>query len=425
MKRYLIRASFDPCVFYNAYEFILKGHAGMNSGNLMFAYGVMNVLTTEEVVFETTYKHLWSDKDAEEINEKYDGFILPMADAFRDDYVNDLDEYTKLIRKLKIPVIVIGIGLRAKYNEDPTEKHWFDTNVYNFVKEVLNHSSIIGLRGRNTGKYLSKLGFIEDRDFTPIGCPSLYTYGMNVHTKIPNRIKSMVINTSTSAPQNNNDFIINSAQRTANYWMVQQSYYEMRDMLVGRHSFIGRKTVANVFDKDTFQQMNKEDRIRYFFNVPEWIDFMADKDFFIGNRFHGSVAAILAGTPHVLLPFDARMKELAEFHHITTIYPQMIDGKKSIYDYIDNLDLKSFEKHHKDNFDHYIDFLEKNDLDHIFKKKHYYSRGESFIERNQPKNPPIILHPIQSLSTIGKCKRVLKIDSLVCKSLWNKKFRRN
>lgn len=177
IKRILIRASFDPFKQYEAKDFLMRSHAGMNSGNLMFAYGVMNALRTEDVIIDSTYKHRWTKYDAEEINEKYDAFVLPMADAFREDFVLSLDEYTKLIKHLKIPVVVIGIGLRARIGQNPTEKYPFDTNAFNFIKEVLEHSELVGLRGRNTGNYLEKLGFKEGRDFTPIGCPSLYTYG--------------------------------------------------------------------------------------------------------------------------------------------------------------------------------------------------------------------------------------------------------
>ena len=105
MKKFLIRASFDPYKQYEAKDFILNSHAGANSGNLMFAYGVMNALTTNDTVIESTYKHYWSEKDAAEINEKYDAFILPMADAFRDDFAPKLDEYTKIIKHLKIIIL--------------------------------------------------------------------------------------------------------------------------------------------------------------------------------------------------------------------------------------------------------------------------------------------------------------------------------
>ncbi len=420
MKRFLIRASFDPYRQYEAKDFILTAHAGLNSGNLMFAYGVMNALTTDDTIIESTYKHKWSEKDASEINERYDAFILPMADAFRDDFVPMLDEYTKLIKLLKIPVVVIGIGLRAKIDEAPTIDRPFDANAYNFVKEVLNHSSLIGLRGRNTGKYLEKLGFKEDRDFTPIGCPSLYTYGTAVSTRIPGKIENLVINTNTLAPREVSDFIINSALKTKDYWLVQQKYYEMRDMFVGNHTFIGRKTVEHVFDEETFSRLNHEDKIRYFFNVPEWLAFMKDKDLFLGNRFHGSVAAILAGTPHVFISFDARTKELIDFHHVTSLPHRQLDGTKSIYDYLDKLDFKSFEKHHTDNFTHYLDFLEKNGLDHIFKEKKGYAMGESVMEKKIAMQSAPILHCFKSLSKTEQFKRIASTDVSVGKALLQK-----
>ncbi len=420
MKRILIRASFDPYRQYEAKDFLLSRHAGSNSGNLMFAYGVMNALTTNNTVLESTYKHSWTKKDADEINEKYDAFILPMADAFRPEFAHKLDEYTKLVKSLKIPVVVIGIGLRARIDQEPTEKYPFDDNVYNFVKTVLDHSALVGLRGRNTGRYLEKFGFKDGRDFTPVGCPSLYTYGTNVSTRIPKDINNIVINTNTLASSPVSDFIINSAKQIGNYWLVQQKYSEMRDMLVGKHTFIGRKTVENVFDKDTFNKLNKEDRIRYFFNVPEWIDFMADKDLFLGNRFHGSVAAILAGTPHVFIPFDARTKELIEFHHITSLPQDIIDAKKTIFDYWDQLDFKSFEKHHKDNFIHYVDFLEKNNLDHIFKHKYSYERGESLMEKKMACMRAPILHCMESYSNPEKLMKILNLDVLICKNFGKK-----
>ena len=425
MKRLLIRASFDPYRYDKATDYLLTAHAGMNSGNLMFAYGVMNVLTTEDTVIDSTYKHSFTEQDAVEINEKYDAFILPMADAFRDEFVNSLKEYTKLIRQLKIPVIVIGIGLRAKLGEDPLLPHSFDQVAYEFVKEVLEHSALIGLRGRNTAKFLEKFGFKEGRDLVPIGCPSLYTYGASIHTRALQNLNSLVINTNTLAPRNVSDFIIRSANKSDKFYLVQQKYYEMRDILVGNHTFLGRQTVENVFDSETFLYLNKEDRIRYFFNVPEWIDFMEDKSLFLGNRFHGTVAAILGGIPHVMIPIDARTKELADFHHITSLNPSDLEGDKTIFDYFEKLDFKSFEKNHKQNFLNYLDFLNKNGLSHIFSKSSEVKRGESLMERNCFNNCPEILHPILSLSNAERWKRIIKTDFLIGKAAIKKYLKRS
>ena len=44
MKRYLVRAGFDPTKHYRPRDLLKRDYIGGNSGNMMFAYGVMNVL---------------------------------------------------------------------------------------------------------------------------------------------------------------------------------------------------------------------------------------------------------------------------------------------------------------------------------------------------------------------------------------------
>ncbi|MDO5396820.1 MAG: polysaccharide pyruvyl transferase family protein, partial [bacterium] len=183
MKRYLVRAGFDPLKTYNPDDCVCKSFVGDNTGNLFFAYGVMNALFTEETEIEQTYKWKWTDEEADLINEKFDAFILPMADGFRIDFMEYLSGITNLVNRLTIPVVVIGVGLRAPYEPDMSSGFPFDEIVTDFVKAILEHSAIIGLRGEITYKYLEKLSFKGDRDFTVIGCPSLYTYGNNLHTK--------------------------------------------------------------------------------------------------------------------------------------------------------------------------------------------------------------------------------------------------
>lgn len=79
---------------------------------------------------------------------------MPLADAFREDFRPVLRNYTQLIRKLKIPVVVTGVGLRANYEPQLDEGFTFDEDVTNFVKAVLEKSAQIGVRGQITADYL-------------------------------------------------------------------------------------------------------------------------------------------------------------------------------------------------------------------------------------------------------------------------------
>src|SRR5699024_7513084 len=97
--------------------------------------------------------------DADYINETYDCYIIPLADAFRESFRSHLRRYTRLIKKLNIPVIVVGVGLSAPFEPDLDEGFPFDADVKNFVSAVLEKSNIIGVRGQITADYLTKLGF--------------------------------------------------------------------------------------------------------------------------------------------------------------------------------------------------------------------------------------------------------------------------
>lgn len=419
MKRYLIRAGYNPAKNYTAKDYLFNARhiIGDNSGNLVYAYGVMNVLKTQDVELDFLYevdKPELSDDEVQLINETYDAFIIPMADAFREAYIKQLVWWTKLINRLKIPVVVIGIGVRAPYEPDFESSFEYDDAARGFVTSVLNHSSMLGLRGEITGKYLSKLGFKEGTHFTAIGCPSLYTYGdyftqnREVPTKAQLENGSLLFNGHmVCAPpylDTISSFILNTIHAIKNHVLVQQITKEFFDMYIGKHLL---RTVVNCktpFTDVEYCKMKKEDRVKFFMDVPSWIDFASDFSLFVGSRIHGCIAAILSGIPYVFLPFNARTRELAEYHHLTSISPLKLNSEKNIMDYLGVLDFNSLEKHHKKNFNHYIDFLKANGLDTIFTEKSKYERGESPLEKSVKKSGE--LRCIDSLSPLGKLNRI-------------------
>lgn len=391
MKRYLIRAGFDPYLKQNIDpdDCVWRSYVGGNSGNLMFAYGVMNALKTEDTELSFNYNWSFTDREIAEINEKYDAYILPLADAFRVGFKKQISGLTEAVKRLKIPAIVIGCAVRADYEPDFESGFEFDDLARDFMKAVLEKSTIVGVRGELTGKYLSHLGFKEDRDFTPIGCPSLYTYGLSVKTReVPVDIKRLVVNTNGYYDVGFiNDFLLNTVEKFPGYYLVQQLQAEFRDMYIGKKwlpallSKRGDKSDKMLIKGKLLRDLYKNDRVRYFFDVPSWVSFMKQFDLFVGNRFHGSVAAVLAGCPHVMIPFNARTRELTEYHYLTSLKPDEIREGTSILDYLDALDFQSFTRHQESNLSHYVDFLDANGLDHIFKKKKEFHIGESPLER--------------------------------------------
>ena len=60
----------------------------------------------------------------------------------------------------------------------------------------------------------------------------------------------------------------------------------------------------------------REDRTRFYVDPWPWIDDLRDFDFSFGTRIHGTIAALLAGTPAVVLAHDSRTLELARYFDI-------------------------------------------------------------------------------------------------------------
>mgnify|MGYP002625442253 CR=1 FL=1 len=100
-----------------------------------------------------------------------------MANAFRTTFIDELKKITELVLKLKIPTIVIGVGLKGGKIGIERLSFDFDEAVKKFCNAVLNKSQLIGIRGEFTAEYMKALGYKENVDFQVIGCPSMYFYG--------------------------------------------------------------------------------------------------------------------------------------------------------------------------------------------------------------------------------------------------------
>ena len=135
MKKYLIRSGLAPTELKQPEEMILNNLIGGNIGNLIYAYSIYrNLMTNDVEIIPDNYRI--NANDAEMINKNYDAYIIPLADAFRETFVENLKKYTKLFEKLTIPVIVIGVGVKAPINKRIEDGFSFDEEVKSFVKAV-------------------------------------------------------------------------------------------------------------------------------------------------------------------------------------------------------------------------------------------------------------------------------------------------
>ncbi|SHH63281.1 polysaccharide pyruvyl transferase family protein [Virgibacillus chiguensis] len=366
MKNLLIRAGMSPLETFDASHIMLNNSIGSNVGNLIYQYSVFRTLMTEETIITPNYYKV-SLKEANEINEKYDALIIPLADAFRESFIPELRRYTELIRKLRIPVVVIGVGLRAPFEPKLDEGFPFDEDVKAFVHAVLEKSSMIGVRGEITARYLSRLGFREGIDHTVIGCPSMYTFGrqLNIRNTSITKDSMVCVNSSHLSPEHVLRFIAKGMNEFPNHYFIPQWMKELR------LTYMGTPPIAEESEHYPVKMSNPvymNNRVRFFLNVPTWLNFMRQADLAFGARLHGNISATIAGTPSLIVPKDARMRELAEYHNLTQIRADEITENMNVADVVANSDFQSPTKVQAQNFDHFIDFLNKNQLPHIYQQ---------------------------------------------------------
>lgn len=112
-----MRSAMNPLDNPSQGDVIKNNLIGGNSGNMIFAYGVMRTLMCEDTQIDTIkFFNNVTDEEIERINSQYDYFVIPLANAFRVSLMDNLQDLTSFISRLKIPCIVIGVGIQAKTN---------------------------------------------------------------------------------------------------------------------------------------------------------------------------------------------------------------------------------------------------------------------------------------------------------------------
>lgn len=366
MKNILIRAGISPLDNFDASYMLNQNSIGDNVGNLIYAYSIFKTLMTDSVekITPNYYKSLQGK--AEEINEEYDAFVIPLADAFRADFMPEMRKMTALIKELKIPCVIIGVGLRAPFEPGEAMSYPFDEDIKEFIKAVLDKSSIVGVRGEYTSAYLKRLGFREEIDHTVIGCPSMYTNGPDMKIRDVNLTSDSLIsiNSSVLSPNNVHEFLRRNETQFANHYFLPQRLQEMRLLYTGMPYYHKQQ---GIYPTKITDSVYAKDRVKFFLNIPTWMDFLSNVDLSVGGRLHGNIVATVSGCPSILIPHDARMRELTEYHHLTHVWAKDINENTNLLDLAAKLDFQEVSRFHKKNFDHYIDFLDKNGMDHIYK----------------------------------------------------------
>jgi hypothetical protein len=367
MPQILIRAHKNPFTVADADTTYRQNLIGNNTGNLVFSQAVYRLLSAAGTDVETSGL---ARSHPRVINSRFDHVVIPLANAFRSTYLETLDALSNLIEQLTIPVTVLGVGSQASLKGVYKGADTVDPATTRFVRAVLNHSPSIGVRGDHTRDYLKSLGF-GDEHVKVIGCPSMFMYGPNL--KVEKKVESLsydspiAFNVSPYVPEMG-PLSLYAAEHFPNLVYMAQNIQTLELMLYGSYPKGKRMNAmaASGAPITLEHPLIRSDRVRFFLDPKTWFQHLAEYDFSFGTRIHGNIAALLAGTPALLLAHDSRTLELAEYHEIPHRTITSIEDDADPLSLYAECDWNRLNKAHPDRWDSFASFLGEHRLTNVY-----------------------------------------------------------
>jgi hypothetical protein len=366
MKRVLLRSGKSPFHVATHEQAIHQDLIGTNSGNLVFSDAAHKILLTENTdVISNGISTV--PTAAGKINEEYDAFVVPLANAFRPSFERSLDKLSQLIENLTIPVVILGVGAQTGLTYDPSRLRGIEPSVKRFARAVLNRSSSIGVRGEFTERYLNDLGF---RDVEVIGCPSMFmngpTFSVEKSSKGLTSQSRIAINASQSATGVGDvgHYVRHAYEKYPNLQYIAQNLTDAELLFWGDVSEASDQ--QSEMPKQRTHPLLQNNKVRVFIDSATWINELRSYDFSFGTRIHGNIAALLAGTPSTVLCHDSRTLELCRYFEIP--HRLFSDVKPDIdpADLYEDADFGPLINGHQERFNRFTDFLDKHDLENTF-----------------------------------------------------------
>jgi hypothetical protein len=140
------------------------GLVAHNSGNLIFLERLQDPRHARCEITPDRLARRWARTNQRTVRR----LVIPLANAFRATFADKLAQMTKVIEKLKIPVVVLGAGLQSPLLRGRQGASLHDT-VKAFAAAVLDRSPTIGVRGEYTQDYAAAR-HVTSRSSAPPRC---------------------------------------------------------------------------------------------------------------------------------------------------------------------------------------------------------------------------------------------------------------
>jgi len=362
--RILLRSPKRPFDVLGLDAMLARNIHAYNTGNSVFLHAAYRLLATPRARITPDEMHTRS-ADAERINEEHDVYVLAFANAFRPQYAKRLERWSKLIERLRIPVVILSIGAQSDLDYDLGALAPINGAVRRFVAAVLERGPSIGVRGEFTERYLRHLGF---SDVEVIGCPSVFMNGpeMRVEKRVEHLGPASRLAFNTAPSQASVGPLLTSlAARYPNLTYVAQDRAALELLALGR---VERRTAPPPagFPGGTSHPLVRTNRLRVFPDPWPWIEFLRGVDFVFGSRAHGNLVSLVAGTPCFMLPHDSRTLELARWFEIPHRPLRDVGADLDPAELYASADYDGLNRGHAARWEAFAGYLRRHGLENVF-----------------------------------------------------------
>ena len=299
---------------------------GANTGNMMIGHGLFHALDAAEKSYHPGFGLI----PAERLHEHYDMVFVP-ASNFVSPSV-DLAGQANYFARTRLPIICFGLGSQILPGQDRTLQPGTDR----FLRLVSERSGSIGVRGSFTAEVLWELGI---RNVSVVGCPSLFGLTAEALERLATRRPSLDRVLLGFSNNVRGHALHPAAMRAAENALFQRmlgenAFYvlqnevaelellaamDMRDNDRAREAITRIGQAFDVAAERADLRNFLTTRLRVFFGVEDWIGCARTMGAAIGSRFHGNIAALLAGTPALFLVHDMRTAELCDLLRVPSL----------------------------------------------------------------------------------------------------------
>lgn len=336
---------------------------GANSGNLIFQYAAARIIDAPQVHFglsDTAY----SDRHAIDTAQ---ALVFPAANHLRAGA--DWSGLNRFLEDANKPLIVLGLGAQASGQSSPQSGEKIDpqtgaptdhtspadpktlitaltdTPSLRRMLDIFRERALfVSVRGAFSAQVCAGLGL---PDVVPLGCPSALLNpnpglgrALSAQFDALRQMPHPQIAITAAAPfEVAHDIPRRTLERRLFGWTQQHGglYVQQSGGPAAMHAASGqwhrisdtdRASIAWVLDPEASPDAATNPAAvwahlrahgRFYLSAAAWIAAMGTRDVVLGSRAHGTMAALAAGTPGVLIAHDSRTSELAQTMHLPRI----------------------------------------------------------------------------------------------------------